>query len=118
LSVTGGDLNEEKWDENLDSDDDQFQSTGPVPRKPRAENSEPEAKAEVDSDEDQEMVDASMEPPASDPIDVLQDDGLDDDASPLSAVAEKLYTPERILDRDFELVHTKKKGWLEAADTC
>jgi hypothetical protein len=110
LSVTGGDLLEEKWDENLDSDDDQFKSTGPVPRKPRAENSEPEAKAEVDEDEDQQMDDASMEPPASDPIDVLEDDGLDDDASPLSAVEEKLYTPEQILDRDFELVYKKKKG--------
>ncbi len=87
LSVTGGDLNEEKRDENLDSDNDQLKSTGPVPRKPRADNSEPEAKAEVDLDEDQEMGDASMEPSASDPIgDVLEDNGLDDDASPLSAV--------------------------------
>ena len=110
LSVTGGDLLEERWDENLDSDDDQFKSTGPVPRKPRAENSEPEAKEKVDEDEDQLMDDASMGPPASEPIDVLEDDGLDDDASPLSAVAEKLYTPEQILDRDFELVYKKKKG--------
>ena len=104
-------MNEERWDENLDSDDDQFKSTGPVPRRPRAENSEPEAKAEADLDEDQEMGHASMEPPASDPIsDVLEDDGLDDDASPLSAVAEKLYTPEQILDRDFKLLYKKKKG--------
>ena len=99
-----------------------------MPRKPRAENSEPEAKAEVDEDKDRRMDDASMEPPASDPIDVLEDDGLDDDACPLSAVEEKLYTPEQILDRDCELLYKKKKGrygamtknvnWLEAADTC
>ena len=71
----------------MDSDDDQFKSTGPVPRRPRAEHSEPEAKAEADLDEDQEMGDVSMEPPASVSInDVLEDTGLDDDASPLSPV--------------------------------
>ena len=36
--------------------------------------------------------------------------GLDDDASPLSAVAEKLYVPEQTLERETQILYKKRKG--------
>ena len=108
LSVgKGGPLDDDKWDYNLDSDDEKFDSTAPIPRRERAvvANPEPLIEAKEDSDDDMEG-----EPSPADGA--FEEDNVlaGEDDSPLDGAAERLYQPEAILARQTEKVYKKKKG--------
>jgi hypothetical protein len=113
-SVTRG-VSEDQWDENLDSDDEKFDATAPVPRRLRVaaiENSDLEGKGDDDVDEDQEMSDVMEPSPADQTGDIAEpeDDVVDDGAAPLQSAKEKLYLPEQILERETHIVYKKTRG--------
>jgi hypothetical protein len=114
LSVGGQALGDSKWDNNLDSDDDFFDSTNPVPRRERVAAFPPvlEVKTnEIDHSEDEMDIDEmETEPSPSDQVDGAVDESrLNEEDAPLSS-EEKLYQPEAILARHTEMVYKKKKG--------
>ena len=117
LSVGKGPLDERKWDNNLNSDDEMFfDSTFPVPRRPAQEE-------DLRSDDDQSGSDAAepAEPQEvgndieeqSDEFDAIVEDATEDDGfdvAPLQNVVEKLYVPEAILARQTQFLTRKKRG--------
>jgi hypothetical protein len=109
LSVAGGALKDNEWDENLDSDDDRFDATTPVPRRHRDQAENIEGKEDAENDEPEQE---NSEPSPLDPI--VNDEelnGQDEDAAPVPSASEpKRYLPEEILDRRTELVYSRKKA--------
>jgi hypothetical protein len=115
LSVTGVAPTDQKWDLNLDSDEEKFDSTAPVPRRLRAPTKvvplRGDAVAELEVDGDDEDQDAIMEPSPNDQLEPIDDTGRDDDADAAQIPSRpKLYQPQQILERETQMVFKKSKG--------
>jgi hypothetical protein len=134
-SARRGGADADDWDENLDSDDERFDATTPLPRRARGakkaaegpqpaekksrENEGPEEEEEKEEEEEEEQHQQDLQhqqegdsrPPS--PGDIVDDgdegwrDDDDDEDGAIPGAQPKLYIPEGVLDRRTELVRTK-----------
>ena len=117
----------DEWDDNLDSDDERFDATAPLPRRARAvpdahedkeeEGEDDDAAAErlQDGDQEQDDIAAPFPPQAGEEVseEEVHDDGDNDDSGGDAAIPSaqpKLYLPEAVLERTTRLVWTKVQG--------